>query len=250
MYQLTKYDRQMLEVTKCWSVEQLVSTGRVVVVIPVYNEAEVVVDVIDEVSRAGNYLLVVVDDGSHDETYQRICQKDVVAIRHKINRGKGAAVKTGITAACRLNGDIVVTMDGDGQHDPLDIPQLIQPILEEGYDVVLGSRLINHTGMPLMKVIANRIGNLCTWLFYGLLVTDSQSGFRAYSRFAAMIIDTKADKYEYDSKVLREIKNNRLKYIEVPIKVRYTDYSRNKPQKQGMINGLKTVWRMIWDLVA
>ena len=87
-------------------------------------------------------------------------------------------------------------------------------------------------------------------MLYGIYVSDSQSGFRAHSRFAATKIDTKADKYEYDSKVIREIKNNRLKFTEVPIKVRYTEHSMGKPQKQGFINGVKTVIRMIWHMIV
>lgn len=153
-------------------------------------------------------------------------------------------------AAHRLGADVVVTMDGDGQHDPSDIHKLIKPILTEKYDVTLGTRPREVGEMPRIKIIANKIGNLVTWLLYGLHVSDSQSGFRAYSRYAISVIDTKADKYEYDSKVIREIKNNRLNYIEIPIKVRYTEYSMGKPRKQGFVNGLITLARMIWSLIA
>jgi UDP-N-acetylglucosamine---dolichyl-phosphate N-acetylglucosaminyltransferase len=223
----------------------------VAVVIPAYNEASVIADVIREVAASGNYLVVVVDDGSKDATYAIANNAPgVVALRHKINRGKGAATKTGIVAALRLNADIVVTMDGDGQHDPGDIEALIAPIKNGEYDVVLGTRKRLKGEMPLIKIVANRIGNLVTWLFYGIHVSDSQSGFRAYSRFAASIIDTKADKYEYDSKVIREINNNRLRFVEVPIKVRYTAYSMGKPQKQGFINGLRTLFRIVWGMLV
>jgi hypothetical protein len=104
--------------------------------------------------------------------------------------------------------------------------------------------------MPFLKIVANIIGNTITWLLYGIHVSDSQSGFRAYSHYAATIIDTRADKYEYDSKVIREINNNRLKFIEIPIKVRYTKYSMGKPQKQGFVNGLITLARMIWSMLV
>lgn len=220
------------------------------IVIPAYCEAKVIREVIEEIRQAGDYHIIVVDDGSNDDTYDiaRSCS-GVIALRHKINRGKGATVKTGIMAANLLGADIIVTMDGDGQHDPRDIPALIQPILDKGNDVVLGSRLLNREGMPPLKIIANYFGNFFTWLFYGIWVSDSQSGFRAYSKYAAKIIDTKADKYEYDSKVIREIKNNRLKFAEVPISVRYTDYSKNKVRKQGFVNGIKTLIRMIWDKI-
>ncbi len=222
----------------------------VAIVIPVFNEAEVIGDVIEEVSAAGDFYIIVVDDGSSDNTFNVLMQHDVLALRHKINRGKGAAVKTGIQAANKLGADICVTLDGDGQHDPVDIQTVIEPIKEDRADVVLGTRVIQKEEMPLVKVWANKIGNVVTWLFYGILVTDSQSGFRAYSRYASMIIDTKADKYEYDSKVIREIKTNRLRFEEVSIAVRYTDYSKSKPRKQGFINGIITVYRMIWNLIA
>lgn len=222
----------------------------ITIVIPVYNEQDMIQNVIDEISNHGEYSIIVVDDGSADGTFKRASDCDVLAIRHKINRGKGAAVKTGVMVANMLEADVVVTMDGDGQHDPTDIPSLVKPILQDNCDVVLGSRMLNPDGMPFLKVVANRIGNIITWLFYGILVSDSQSGFRAYSKFAARIIDTKADKYEYDSKVIREIKNNRLCFTEVPIQVRYTEYSMGKKQKQGFINGIVTLFRMIWNMLV
>ena len=225
--------------------------SQIFVVIPAYNEAEVIADVIAEVRAAGDYTIIVVDDGSKDGTCARAAAcAGVIALKHRINRGKGAATKTGIVAANRLGAEIVVTMDGDGQHDPADIEALIRPIQEGNFDVVLGTRPRKTGEMPYIKIIANKIGNMVTWLLYGLHVSDSQSGFRAYSRYASRVIDTKADKYEYDSKVIREIKNNRLRFTEVPIKVRYTEYSMGKTQKQGFINGLKTLIRMIWGMIV
>jgi len=223
---------------------------KIAIVIPVYNEAGAIGDVIEDVRAHGYNSIVVVDDGSDDDSFYIAAAYDVVALRHKINRGKGAAVKTGIMAANLLDVGVVVTMDGDGQHDPADIAPLVQPILDNTSDVVLGSRLLNKEEMPLIKVLANGFGNFFTWLLYGILVSDSQSGFRAYSRYAALIIDTKADKYEYDSKVIREIKNNRLRYTEVPVQTLYTEYSMQKKNKQGFVNGLVTLYRMVWKMIA
>ena len=221
---------------------------KICLIVPVYNEAQVLASVVKEIRQVeGNYVIIVVDDGSDDLSYQTAKKLDTIALRHKVNRGKGAAVKTGIEVAKRINADVVVTIDGDGQHDPSDLALLIDPIINDGYDVVLGSRLIKNKGMPGIKIVANKIGNYFTLLFYGILVSDSQSGFRAFSKYAISVIDTKADKYEYDSKVIREIKNNRLKFIEVPIAVRYTEYSMGKKHKQGLVNGIKTLVRMIWD---
>ena len=220
------------------------------IVIPVHNEAEVIGEVLTETRAAGDYTVIVVDDGSKDDSFVQASLHDALVLRHRINRGKGAAVKTGIMAANLLESDIVVTMDGDGQHDPVDIKALVAPILENQADAVLGSRTLNRGEMPVMKKIANYFGNFFTWLFYGIWVSDSQSGFRAYSKYAALIIDTKADKYEYDSKVIREIKTNRLRFAEVPVTTKYTEYSKGKKQKQGLINGLITLFRMIWSMLT
>jgi hypothetical protein len=87
-------------------------------------------------------------------------------------------------------------------------------------------------------------------LFYGTWVSDSQSGFRAFSRYAASLINTNADKYEYDSHVIREIRDHNLKFKEIPIKVKYTDYSMGKIHQQGFTNGIKTLLRMIWKILS
>ena len=224
---------------------------KIFIVIPAYNEEQVIQDVISEVGNAGYKNIIVVDDGSCDATRQKAAAIDgAFVLRHKINRGKGAATKTGIEAAKLLGADIIVTMDGDGQHAPEDIRPLITPIIEEQCDVVLGTRLLDPQGMPGYKIIQNKIGNLITWFLFGLYVTDSQSGFRAYSHHAAETINTRGDRYEYDSEVLREIYRYKLKFKEVPIKVRYTEYSLGKIHKQSLINGIKTLYKMVWNIIS
>jgi glycosyltransferase involved in cell wall biosynthesis len=225
-------------------------TKSIAIVIPVYNEAQIIGEVLRETQAKTDYATIVIDDGSSDDSFVQAAIHGTLTLKHRLNRGKGAAVKTGVMAANLLGADIVVTMDGDGQHAPEDIEALISPILENEADVVLGSRALNRAEMPMMKVIANSVGNFFTWLFYGIWVSDSQSGFRAYSKYAALIIDTKADKYEYDSKVIREIRANRLRFTEVPVQTRYTEYSKGKKQKQGLINGIVTLFRMIWKILA
>lgn len=220
------------------------------IVIPAYNEATVIHNVIAEIRSAGYENIIVVDDGSSDNTYAKAQSfSGVTVLKHRINRGKGAATKTGIEAAKMLGADIIVTMDGDGQHNPGDIKRLIDPILRAQADVVLGTRLRDPRGMPWYKILANHIGNAMTWYFYGLWVSDSQSGFRAYSRHASELINTQTDRYEYDSEVIREICFYKLQYTEVPIEVRYTEYSMGKVQKQGFWNGLKTLYKIIWNIL-
>jgi UDP-N-acetylglucosamine---dolichyl-phosphate N-acetylglucosaminyltransferase len=223
---------------------------KIFIVIPAFQEESVIQDVIKEIQNAGYENIIVVDDGSKDGTFQKANEiQKVKAFRHKINRGKGAATKTGIEAAKLLGADIIVTMDGDGQHDPKDIQKLIEPIINRHCDVVLGSRMKNPKGMPWYKILANYAGNIFTWYLFGLWVTDSQSGFRAYSRHACEVINTKGDRYEYDSEVIREMCIYKLKFIEIPVVVRYTEYSMGKYHKQGFGNGLRTLYKMFWKLI-
>lgn len=219
------------------------------VVIPAYNEAKVIQQVVTEVLTCG-YGCIVVDDGSTDGTHTRAQQAGATALRHRLNRGKGAAAKTGIEAAKRLGADIIVTMDGDGQHDPHDIRQLIAPIERRVSDVVLGTRPRDPRHMPRHKIAANAVANFCTWVLYGIMVHDSQSGFRAFSRRATLLINPLADRYEYESEVVGQIHAWQLPYREIPITVRYTDYSMAKLSRQSFANGVKTLYRLLWNLVA
>jgi UDP-N-acetylglucosamine---dolichyl-phosphate N-acetylglucosaminyltransferase len=224
---------------------------KIFIVIPAYNESSVIQEVLKEIKMAGYKNIIIVDDGSQDNTLEKASEiEGVTALRHKINRGKGAATKTGIEAAKLQDASIIVTMDGDGQHDPEDIKFLIEPIQTGRCDVVLGTRLLNPKGMPSYKIIQNKIGNIITWLLFGLYTTDSQSGFRAYSRHAAEMVNTRGDRYEYESEVLREIHRYKLKFQEVPIKVRYTEYSMGNVHKQSLANGIKTLYKMIWNLIT
>ncbi len=221
------------------------TSKKIYIVIPAYNEETVISDVIAEIKSAGYRNIIVIDDGSDDNTCEKARQEDgVVALKHFLNRGKGAAAKTGIEAAKILDADIVITIDGDGQHNPADIAKMLK-LIQKGNDVVLGSRLKNPKGMPVWKIAANHFGNFCTWAIYGLWVTDSQSGFRAYSKKAINAIETRTDRYEYDSEVIREIHRNRLKFTETPIEVRYTEYSMGKVHKMNLKNGFKTLVKMI-----
>lgn len=220
------------------------SKYNIFIVIPAYNEGVVIKNVIREVKSQGYNHIIVVDDGSSDDTYLRAKKEGVVALRHILNRGKGAAVKTGIEAAKMLGADIIVTLDGDGQHDPKDISKLLEKIKGK-YDVVLGSRFLKKNKIPLFRIFANFLGNFITWIVYGIWVNDSQSGFRAYSRKAFSLMDTTHDRYEYDSEIIREITRNELQYVEIPIRVRYTSYSMNKANRQSLVNGIKTAVRMV-----
>lgn len=221
------------------------ASKKVSIVIPCYNEEKVIKKVIKDIKNEGWKNIIVVDDGSTDNTLQKAKEEKVFALRHVINRGKGAAVKTGLEFAKTKDADIVVTIDGDGQNNPKEIKKMVKKI-EEGFDVVMGTRFKKKKNkIPTFNKLANRFANIFIFIVYGIMVSDSQSGFRAYGKKALKLLDLKMDRYEFDSEVIREIARNKLKYTEIPIDVFYTNYSKSKKQKQNLVNGIKTMIRII-----
>lgn len=224
--------------------------ANVVIVIPAYNESSVIRSVIESTIAHGYSSIIVVDDGSTDQTSHVAAQSGAMVVNHRINRGKGAATKTGLEAARLLSATIVVTMDADGQHHPEDISALIAPLQLNLCDVTLGTRPKTSASMPVTRIVSNHIANFVTWTFFGLYVQDSQSGFRAYNVKALDLISTSADSYDYESEVIREIHHHHLIYKEVPIGVHYTDYSMSKPTRQDFANGFKTLYKIIWKVIS
>lgn len=217
---------------------------KIFIVIAAFNEESVIDKVINEIKKLGYTNIIVVDDGSNDKTFQKAKKTSVLVFRHFINRGKGAAIKTGIKAAEKMGADIIVTLDADGQHNPENLNKMVESLFQ-GYDVVLGSRITNHQFMPITRIIFNMTANLIIFILYGLWVNDSQSGFRVYSKKAFTKIYTKKDRYEYDSEVIKEIAKHKLSFVEVPIDVRYTQYSTQKVYKQSFNNGIRMLIKMI-----
>jgi len=164
-------------------------------------------------------------------------------ITHSVNRGLGASLGTGFAAAQYLGADAVITLDADGQHDPAEIKKFIEAI-EHGADVVIGSRMLTgFEGMPWYRQVAQILGNLVTFCLFGAWVTDSQSGFRAFTRFALEKIQIKTNRMEVSSEIIAETKRHKLNLVEVPIKAIYTDYSLSKGQ--SFFVGLKTLVKLV-----
>lgn len=220
---------------------------KILILIPIYNEADIILSVIKDIRRNGYKNIIIVDDGSTDKTFTLLKKQKIVYLRHAINRGKGAAVKTGMISAKLLDADILITIDGDGQHFAKDIPKLVKKI-NEGYAVVLGNRSYLKGQMPIIRIASNKFANIVTGLLYGAFVKDSQSGFRAYSKKALTLINTRSDGYEFDSEIIREIKINNLSYTQVTIHTHYTKHSLTKLKKQNMFNGIKMLFRMIMSV--
>lgn len=215
---------------------------KVIVVIPAYNEEKTVGDIVRQCFSMSHAL--VVDDGSTDNTVEVAKDAGAIVVSHPINRGLGAALSTGITGALRLGADIIITLDADGQHDPADTSQIIKPIIEDGADVVIGSRFLNKKAkIPWHRCLANLCGNFFTWILFGIWVSDSQSGFRAFSADAVQKMELRTSTMEVSSEIIRETVRLKIKMAEVPIAVKYTAYSLSKGQ--GFFRGLETLWKLI-----
>lgn len=215
---------------------------KVIALIPAYNEEPTIADVL---TRTRPFVdgMIVVNDGSVDRTAQIARAHGATVVSHVINRGLGAAIGTGFAAAGRLHADVVVTLDADGQHDPSAIKTFVEAI-EQGADVVIGSRMLTgFDGVPLHRRAAQIIGNIVTFVLFGAWVTDSQSGFRAFTRYALEKIQIRTNRMEVSSELIAEAKRNQLKLVEVPIKAVYTEYSLSKGQ--SFFVGLKTVLKLV-----
>ncbi|MDD5960574.1 MAG: glycosyltransferase family 2 protein [Methanobrevibacter wolinii] len=227
----------------------MLDTEGVYLVVPAYNEEKHVETVLRDISKLG-YHIILVNDGSKDNTLEiaRSVQKDypnqIYIVSHIINRGLGAALKTGMTDALKHNAKYIITFDADGQHAFEDIPKVLKPLQDKKVDAVIGSRIFED--MPTTKRFANNVMNILTHIFYGIKVKDSQSGLRAFSSEAAKKIDVVSAGYGVSSEFIKEIKNNQISFDEVPITTIYTDETQHKGT--NAIVGIKIMFKMIGDL--
>lgn len=204
---------------------------RVMVIVAAYNEGPVIQATARDLLSAGHEVIVV-DDGSHDET-SAVCRLPVVYIRHAVNLGQGAALQTGMTYALRAGADIAVHFDADGQHDFRQIERLLAPILDGSADVVFGSRFLRKADaaqVPLRKRVLLRAGILFSWLLSGVRLSDTHNGFRALSRKALEEIQLRENGFAHATEILQRVRQSGLRLREVPITVTYTDYSIRKAQ--------------------
>ncbi|OGL63520.1 hypothetical protein A3C09_00615 [Candidatus Uhrbacteria bacterium RIFCSPHIGHO2_02_FULL_47_44] len=214
---------------------------KIVAVIPAYKEVTTIADVL---TRTRSFVdeMIVVNDGSPDNTAEVASKNGALVVSHVINRGLGAAIGTGFAFAKKRGADVVITLDADGQHDPAEIPKFIDAI-KNGADVVIGSRMISRSGMPWYRQVANILGNVSTLVLFGAYVSDSQSGFRAFSHKALEKIEIKTNRMEVSSELIAEAKAHGFSIVEVPIKAIYTDYSLSKGQ--SFFVGIKTLFKLV-----
>jgi glycosyltransferase involved in cell wall biosynthesis len=184
--------------------------------------------------------VVVVDDGSRDDTGAAALKHPVWLLQHVINCGQGAALQTGIDFALAKGAQVLVTFDGDGQHDPNDIPALAAPVCSGEADVALGSRFLGHAeGLPPSRRLLLKLGVLFTRVFSGIKVSDTHNGFRAMSRAAAERIRITQNRMAHASEILDQIQRHGLRFVEIPVRIKYSPETLAKGQSSW--NAIKIV---------
>ena len=204
--------------------------SRVFVVVRAYNEAPVIRDVIAPLCDHFDHI-VVVDDGSTDSTAACLHGLKVTLISHSVNLGGGAALQTGITYALSRGADWILTFDADGQHGIDDALTLLESLQSDNCDVVFGSRFLGSAiNIPktraLLLIAARWFSNLTS----GIRLTDTHNGLRGFSRKAASLLDIQQNNMAYASEILHQLKQGNMTIREIPVTIKYTEYSRRKGQ--------------------
>lgn len=196
---------------------------RPAIIIPVYNHGEQIGEVIRQALTLGLSVFVV-DDGSTDSTQQVVEPiSGITVLRHSVNRGKGAAILTGFSAAADKNCDWAITLDGDGQHNPLDATGLLRAVKEGERCIVIGKRLgmEDAANVPWTSTFGRKFSNFWVWVSGGPMVDDSQSGFRLYPLPEVLQLDVKARRYQFEVEILVKAGQQGIKIKEAPVSVIY-----------------------------
>lgn len=218
----------------------------VIAILPAFNE-EISIGSMVLHAREHAERVLVVDDGSSDRTAEIARFAGAEVIRHPKNMGKGVALRTGFALAGQNGAKVIVTMDTDGQHDPEEIPKLVAPILQGEADMVNGSRYIygKDRNTPFYRRIGQKVLDKATNLNCGLHITDTQSGFRAFSKKSLGVFGFKSNGLAIESEMLMDAANAGLKIKEVGIGVRYdVDCSSENP----VSHGIKVLVKVLEDI--
>jgi len=215
---------------------------KVCCVIPAYQESVAIGNVVRATRRYCD-TVIVVDDGSTDRTGSIAAANGALVLRHPHNLGKGAALRTGLGKAIQLGCPLTITLDGDGQHDPRSIPRFVQAILDKDADVVVGSRYATLAeSMPFARKLSNFMTTKALRVLYGVPVTDSQSGYRAFSRRVLRAIRVRSNGFAAETEMLIDAKRAGFKIAEVPVATSYGE-------EKSKIRALRDIARWLLTLI-
>tara|TARA_Y100000310_G_scaffold345862_1_gene471701 strand:- start:12013 stop:12660 length:648 start_codon:yes stop_codon:yes gene_type:complete len=207
------------------------------VVIPAYNEGEKIIPVVEQAKKFADKV-VVVDDGSKDDTYEIAMKLGVVALQHPVNMGKGATLKTGCDFAVMLGAERIVVIDGDGQHQPSEIPSFFAAL--DNHDIVFSYRKVSKD-MPKVLKFGNWFINTSTKVLFGVSIKDTQCGYRGFSADAYRKVRWRARDYFMETEMIINTGKRKLNYTQIPIETIYAD----KYKGTTVIDGVKIVMKMI-----
>jgi len=216
---------------------------RIAVVLPAFREAAHIADVIKGCQQ---YLpdVLVVDDCSPDETSARATEAGARVVRHEVNRGKGAALKTAFATLKQAGFTHAITLDADGQHDPKCIPAFAAALSQPGIELVLGNRFQDSRGMPLVRRLVN---SWMSWLISRICrcpIPDSQCGYRGARLENPWLLNAKADHFEYESEVLVLTARAGGKITSVPVPTKYGDERSKIRPWQDTLRFFRLLWRL------
>ncbi|MBN1937684.1 MAG: glycosyltransferase family 2 protein [Anaerolineae bacterium] len=229
-----RVDERAADLSQVLAVDRPGAAPRIVAIIPAYNEERFIGSV---VLKTRKYVdtVIVIDDGSTDDTCEVAQAAGAITVCHRDNCGKGAALNTGLVQARQLEPDVVVMLDGDGQHLPAEMHRVIAPILSDQADIVVGSRYLEkRSDVPRHRIWGHWGFNLLTNAMSGVPATDSQSGFRAFSPRAVDAIAFSSQGFSVESEMQFLAHDLGLRFREAPITIRYED----KPKRSVIVHGL------------
>ena len=228
-------------------VQEILERMKTCVVIPTYNEAKSIAGLVKEIQGL-NLEVIIVDDGSQDDTSQIAQENGATVLKNQINQGKGASLIKGFSYVLSKDCDAVITMDGDGQHLPSDIPYFLRLAEYSDNGILIGNRMLKRKNMPFIRVLTNKIMSGLISKITRQNVPDTQCGFRLIKRPVLEKINLKTSKYETESEILIKASRLGFKIESVPIK---TVYSGEKSQINPFVDTLrfiKFLFRELWTL--
>lgn len=224
------------------------ANGRKLAIIPCYNEESTIGSIVLKTKRYVDQVLVV-DDGSTDDTAKIAADAGAIVISHETNKGKSSVIKTGFKYALENNYDYVITLDGDGQHDPKEVPCVLGNLMNNGHDITVGLRFGDNTEMPAWRKVGKRVLDYATSFGSGGYLTDSQSGFRAFNKRAIEQLTPKlnGEAFSTESEQLIKAHDLGLKVTHQNITCKYKDLETST--KDPASHGFSVLSYVIW-LVA